>query len=67
MWTNSQISAFQRTLAAADKYLVAVEHLEEIAKHAPQFADRVRELRIRADMAKTLATVALSVINTSGR
>ncbi len=60
MWTKAQVATFQRALAAAQKWRPALEKLSEIAKYSPAFADRIAELRIRAEYAETLATVALS-------
>lgn len=64
MWTKTQVATFQRTLAAAQKWRPALEKLGEIAVHSPAFADRIAELRARAEYAETLATVALSVDST---
>ncbi len=61
MWTKTQVATFQRALAAAQKWQPALAKLGEIAKHSPAFADRIAELRTRAEYAETLATVALSV------
>lgn len=60
MWTKPQVATFQRVLATIDKHQPALDRLAEIAKHSPQFADRIADLQTRAANAKTLATVALT-------
>jgi hypothetical protein len=59
VWNKTQIAAFERALAAMGKACPACDALAEIAKHSPEFADRVKELQTRAENTKTLATVAL--------
>lgn len=61
MWTKQQIATFQRALAAAQKWEPVLEYLSELAKHSPQFADRVQELQIRAANVKNLAEAALTM------
>lgn len=64
MWTRNQLAAFQRALAAYEKWLPMLEHLQELAKHAPQFADRITELSIRAENVGNLARSALAASTT---
>lgn len=64
MWNKAQIAAFQRALAASDKWQPALDRLAEIAKYAPQFADRIAELQIRATNVGNLARVALAASTT---
>lgn len=64
MWSKAQVATFQRAIAAAQKWAPALEKLGEIAKHSPAFADRIAELRTRADYVETLATVALAADST---
>lgn len=61
MFTKQQVATFQRTLAAAAKWQAALEKLQEIAKHNPQFADRVADLKVRAENATLMAQTALAV------
>jgi hypothetical protein len=60
MWTKPQVATFQRALATVEKHQAALDRLAEIAKHSPQFAERVKDLHDRAKNVKTLATVALT-------
>lgn len=60
MWNKTQIASFQRGLAAAEKVAPAVAKLEELAKHMPQFEDRIRTLALRLENAKTIAGIALA-------
>ena len=61
MWSKPQVAAFQRTLAASEKWSSALAKLADVARHAPQFADRVKELEVRAENARLLAQTALAV------
>ena len=61
MWTKAQIATFQRALAASQKWEPVLEYLSELAKHSPQFADRVQELQIRAANVQNLANAALTM------
>lgn len=63
MWNKTQQAAFERALAAMEKICPTCDALAELAKHSPQFADRIEELRTRAENAKRLAEVALTIGN----
>lgn len=60
MWTKAQLATYQKVLAGSAKRLPQLEHLAEMARYAPQFADRVAELAIRAANLKNLAEYALT-------
>jgi len=60
VWNKTQIAAFQRGLATAEKLAPSVAKLEQLAAHMPQFADRIRTLALRLENAKTIATIALT-------
>lgn len=60
MWTRQQLTAFQKVLAGTNKRIPQLEHLAEMAKYAPQFADRITELAIRAANLKNLSEYALT-------
>lgn len=64
MWTKAQIAAFQRALAAGQKWEQSIERLAEVAKHAPQFAERIAELQVRAQNVLNLAQAALAASTT---
>lgn len=61
MWTKPQVAAHQRAKATAEKWDEPIARLEEMAKHAPAFADRVRELRVMRDNLHQLAATALAI------
>lgn len=61
MWSKPQVAAHQRALAVAEKWDAAIRKLEELAVHAPAFADRVKELRIMRDNLHQLAATALAI------
>lgn len=60
-WTPTQLRAFQVALAVAEKWEDAIARLEQLAKHAPAFAERVAELRARRDNLEQLAKTAIAV------
>ena len=60
MFTATQIKVFQKALAQAEKWEPMISRLEQMAVYSPAFADRIREIRIRADNLKMLATIALA-------
>ena len=60
MWTRAQLATFSKVLAGSQKRIPQLEHLAELAKYAPQFADRVTELAIRAANLKNLSEYALT-------
>lgn len=64
MWNKAQIATFQRALAACQKWEPVLNRLGEIAKHSPQFADRIAELQLRAANVRNLAEAALTVSTT---
>jgi hypothetical protein len=66
MWNKQQTATFQKALAAMDGLEAAISHLQEIAKVAPQFADRIDDLALRAENVRTLSTVALSAVINDG-
>lgn len=61
MWTKAQLATFQKALAASQKWQQTLEYLSELAKHSPQFADRISELQIRANNVQNLAQAALTM------
>lgn len=65
MWNKNQLAIFQRALAAAQKWQQSLDRLSEIAKHSPQFADRINELIIRANNVQNLAEAALTLSSTA--
>lgn len=60
MWTAAQIKTFQRALAKCEKWEPAIARLEQMAMHAPQFAERVQEMRLRCDHLRNLSQLALA-------
>lgn len=67
MWTKQQIATFQRALAASQKWEKVLEYLSELAKHSPQFADRIAELQIRAANVQNLSNAALTMAAASSQ
>lgn len=65
MWTRNQLAAFQRALAASEKWEPAIERLAEIAKYAPQFEQRIQEISLRAQNVGNLARAALAASTTA--
>ena len=61
MWTKAQVKAHQNALAVARKHKAAIRKLEEMAKHSPAFAERMRELRVRRDNLEQLGKVATAI------
>lgn len=61
MFTPQQLAKFRKALAVVQKHGPALDKLEQIAKHSPQFADIVRDLRTRADYVDTVAKIALEI------
>jgi hypothetical protein len=61
MWTKAAVKAHQVAKAVAEKWDEPIAKLEELAKYAPAFADRVKELRIRRDNLHQLASTALAI------
>ena len=61
MWTKPQVRAFQAGLAVANKWEEAISKLEEIAKHAPAFAERMQSLRIQRDLLYQVCATAVAI------
>lgn len=61
MWTPKQVKEFQRALAVAQKWKEPIEHLQQIAKHAPAFEGRVEQLRLMRDNLEALSAAALAI------
>lgn len=61
MWNKTQLAAFERVVASCREREPKLVALETLAQSAPQFADRVAEIRARHDHARTLAEVALQL------
>lgn len=60
MWNANQVKIFERALATAEKWEQAIAVLQQLAPHAPQFADRIREIAARAENQRALAQIALT-------
>lgn len=67
MWNKQQVAKFQSALALVEKHQPALDKLAEIAKHAPEFNDRVQQLLTRAENVKRLASVAITADPTGTR
>lgn len=61
MWTKAQVRAFNNALAVAQKWEEPLARLEEIAKHAPAFAERVNTLRVMRDTLHQVAATAVAI------
>lgn len=61
VWTRAQVGAHQRGLACAAKLKATIERLEQLAKHNPAFADRVRELKDMRDHLEMSCAAALAI------
>lgn len=61
MWTKAAVAAHQRALATAEKWEAPLARLAELAKYAPAFADRVKELQVRRDNLHQLSATALAI------
>lgn len=61
MFTPQQLAKFRKALAVVQKHGPALDKLEQIAKHSPQFADIVRDLKTRAEYVETVSKVALEI------
>lgn len=61
MWTKDQARKHQAALAVAEKREATIANLEELAKHAPAFAERIAELRIMRDNLHALAATAVAI------
>jgi sulfur transfer protein SufE len=61
VWNPNQTKVFERALAAAESWEQKIAVLLQMAKYAPQFAERIRELAARTENVKMLSTVALSM------
>lgn len=61
MWTNAQQKSFERAIATVEANRAKLERLEEIARVAPQYAERVKDLRTQLDYLETVSKVALAM------
>lgn len=61
MWTNAQQKAFERAIATCEANRAKLERLEEIAKVAPAYEQRVKDLRTQFDYLETMAKTALAM------
>lgn len=61
MWTKPAVAAHQRALAVAQKWDEPLQRLEQMAKFAPAFAERIKELRVMRDNLHQLAATALAI------
>lgn len=61
MWTKAQVRQHTKALATANKWDERVRNMEELAKHAPAFADRIAELRVMVDTLKAYAQTAIAI------
>lgn len=61
MWSKPQVAAFQRAIALCEKVDSAIAKLEQMAKHMPEIAERVAELRARRDNLHAVSTIAIGI------
>ena len=61
MWTKAQVRAHQQAKATAQKWEPAIARLEEMAKHNPALAERVKELRDMRDQLDLMTSTALAI------
>lgn len=61
MWTKAMVAGHQRAKAVAEEWEDKLAHLAEIAKHAPAFAERVKELQVMRDNLHQLTATALAI------
>lgn len=61
MWTKAAVAAHQRAKAVAEKHADALRRLAEMAKHAPAFEQRVKELSDMRDHLESMTAIALAV------
>lgn len=61
MWTKPAVAAMQRAQALYRKWDKALATLEEMAKHAPIFAERIAQQRAILESLNQIATIGLTV------
>lgn len=61
MWDRAKLAAFQRAIAAAEKWRPMIEHLRELAKHVPAFAQRIEDLETMRATAESVGKLAVAI------
>jgi phage protein D len=61
MWERAKLAAFQRAIAAAEKWKPMIAHLQELAKHVPAFKQRVDDLEVMRQTAENVGKLAVAI------